>query len=257
MADIRLERTGNATVLTIDRPATRNAISRAVMDELSGALDEIAASDTRVLAVRGAGDQIFVSGGDLKDLAMIRGHDEARDMALRMRGLLDKLASLPIPVVAALNGHAFGGGCETAVACDFRIAVDDVRLAFNQVNLAITPAWGGIERLQSLVGRARALYLMTTGYPIDADTARAWGLIEEVTSRDAFGARLHELLERIARAPRPVLAAIKGAASRAQRPARPDLADPAAEDFARAWTADTHWRAVEQASTRRRVNTEG
>src|SRR5919199_1120463 len=88
---------------------------------------------------------------------------EAQAMAMTMRTLLDRLASLPVPVVAALNGHAFGGGCEVAIACDFRIACDDVKLAFNQVDLGIMPAWGGIERLQAVIGRGRALYLLTTG----------------------------------------------------------------------------------------------
>lgn len=252
MSEVRLDRSGDATVLTIDRPAARNAISRTVMDDLVTALDEVACSDTRVLAVRGGGDRAFISGGDLKDLAALRDHGQAREMALRMRGLLDRLARLPIPVVAALNGHALGGGCETAVACDFRIAVDDARLAFNQVDLAIMPAWGGIERLQALVGRARALYLTTTGYPIDARTAQAWGLVEEVTDRAGFDDRLHELLQRIARTPRPVLSAIKAAADQAQRPDRPDLAASAADAFAATWVADAHWTAVDQANARRR-----
>ncbi len=120
---------------------------------------------------------------------------------MTMRTLLDRVASLPVPVVAALNGHAFGGGCEVAIACDFRLAADDVKLAFNQVDLAIMPAWGGIERLQAVVGRGRALYLLTTGLPIDAPTAADWGLVEQVVPRSEFDDRLTELLERIARAP--------------------------------------------------------
>jgi len=170
-----------------------------------------------------------------------------------MRTLLDKIAMLPIPVVAAINGHAFGGGCETAIACDFRIAVDTARLAFNQVDLAIMPAWGGIERLQALVGRARALYLTTTGYPIDAHTAHAWGLVEEVVEPGAFDTRLHTLCQRIATAPRAALTGIKATACRAQSPTRPDLAAQAAEAFADTWIADTHWTAVERARDQRRT----
>jgi enoyl-CoA hydratase len=253
MGEIRLERVGEATVLIIDRPSVHNAISRVTMTELDAAIDEVAGSDTRVLAIRGAGERTFVSGGDLKELAAIRGHDEATAMALRMRTLLDKIAMLPIPVVAAINGHAFGGGCETAIACDFRIAVDTARLAFNQVDLAIMPAWGGIERLQALVGRARALYLTTTGYPIDAQTAHAWGLVEEVVERDAFDTRLHSLCQRIATAPRAALTGIKATACRAQSPTRPDLAAQAADAFADTWIAETHWRAVDHARNKRRT----
>jgi len=253
VSEVRLDRVGDATVLTIDRPAVHNAISRATMGDLAEALDEVAASDTRVLAVRGAGTRTFISGGDLNELATIRRHDEARDMALRMRSLLDRLATLPIPVVAGVNGHAFGGGCETAVACDFRIAAHDVRMAFNQVDLAITPAWGGIERLQALAGRSRALYLTTTGIPIDASTALAWGLVEEVVDRNAFDTRLGTLIERLARVPRATLVGIKATASRAQSPVNPDLAAAAAEVFADSWIADTHWTAAEQAASRRRA----
>ncbi len=253
MGEVRLERSGDATVLTIDRPTVHNAISRTTMSELSDALDEVTASDTRVLAVRGAGTRTFISGGDLTELATIRSHDDARDMALRMRSLLDRLATLPIPVVAGINGHAFGGGCETAIACDFRIAAHDVRMAFNQVELAITPAWGGIERLQALAGRSRALYLTTTGSPIDAPTALAWGLLEEVIERDDFDARLGSLIDRIARVPRAVLVGIKATAGRAQNPARPDLAAAAAGVFADSWIAENHWAAVEQAAARRRT----
>jgi enoyl-CoA hydratase/carnithine racemase len=257
MSEVRLERRGSATVLTIDRPAAHNAISRDTMEQLAGAVAQVRASDARVLAVRGAGDRVFVSGGDLKELAAIREHADAVAMALRMRSLLDDIASLPIPVVAAINGHAFGGGCETAVACDFRIAVDSARLAFNQIDLAIMPAWGGIERLQALVGRARALYLTTTGYPLDAATARDWGLVEEVVDRDRFDDRLGELLDRIASAPLAALTGIKRAASRAQPPTRPDLALDAADSFADTWITDAHWHAVERARDRRRTAREG
>lgn len=251
MGEVRLERVGEATLLIIDRPAVHNAISRDTMTELDVAIDEVAASDTRVLAIRGAGERTFVSGGDLKELAAIREHPDAVAMALRMRGLCDKIATLPIPVVAAINGNAFGGGCETAVACDFRIAVETARLAFNQIDLAIMPAWGGIERLQALVGRARALYLMTTGHPLVARDAYAWGLVEEVVSPESFDTRLHQLLERMSSAPRAALTGIKATACRAQNPARPELAAQAAAAFADTWIADEHWSAVERAQAGR------
>jgi enoyl-CoA hydratase/carnithine racemase len=154
-------------------------------------------------------------------------------------------------VVAGLNGHAFGGGCEVAVACDIRLAADDVKLAFNQVDLAIMPAWGGIERLQALVGRGRALYLLTTGLPVDAATAAAWGLVERVVPRAEFDDRLAELLERMARAPRDALVGIKAAADAARPAARPDLAEAATASFARAWVGDAHWAAVAALEERR------
>ena len=249
---VRVERLGQAAIIVIDRPQAQNAISRPTMAELGAALDEVAASDARVVALRGQGEKVFVSGGDLKELASIRTEAEAQTMALTMRTLLDRVASLPVPVVAALNGHAYGGGCEVAIACDFRLAADDVKLAFNQVDLGIMPAWGGIERLQAVVGRGRALYLLTTGLPIDAPTAAAWGLVEQVVPRPEFDDRLSELLERMARAPRDALVGIKAAADAARPAARPDLAAAATASFASTWVGDAHWSAVAEMGERRR-----
>lgn len=250
---VRVERIGHAALIVIDRPQAQNAISRPTMAELGAALDEVADdSDVRVVALRGQGERAFVSGGDLKELASIRTEAEAQAMALTMRTLLDRVASLPVPVVAALNGHAFGGGCEVAIACDFRFAADDVKLAFNQVDLGIMPAWGGIERLQAVVGRGRALYLLTTGVRIDAATAAAWGLVEEVVPRANFDDRLTGLLERIARAPRDALVGIKTAADAAHPAARPDLAPAATASFASTWVGDAHWAAVAAMEERRR-----
>ncbi|MGH9001151.1 MAG: enoyl-CoA hydratase/isomerase family protein [Acidimicrobiia bacterium] len=248
---VRLQRIGMAALITIDRPGAHNAISRPTMDDLDAALDEVADSDAKILALRGAGERIFVSGGDLKELSTIRTAGDAQAMALRMRSLLDRLTTLTIPVVGALNGHAFGGGCEVALACDFRIAADDIRLAFNQVDLGIMPAWGGIERLQALVGRGRALYLLTTGRPIDAGTGLRWGLLESVVPRTEFDDRLGELLERVGRASRDALIGIKAAADAAWPAARPDLASGATASFATTWIAEEHWQAVDALQARR------
>src|SRR5438105_316980 len=247
----RVEHLKNAAIIVIDRPGADNASSRPTMAELGAALDEVAESDVRVVALRGAGERVFVSGGDLKELASIRTEAEARAMAMTMRTLLDRVASLPIPVVAALNGHAFGGGCEVAMACDFRLAADDVKLAFNQIDLGIMPAWGGIERLQAVVGRGRALHLLTTGLPVDAPTAAAWGLVERVVPRPEFDDRLTELVERMARAPRDALVGIKAAADAARPAARPDLAAAATASFATTWVGDAHWAAVAAMEERR------
>jgi enoyl-CoA hydratase/carnithine racemase len=252
-AGVRLDHDGLVTVLTIDRPDARNAIARATMHELAGAISEVEASPARVLVVTGAGNRVFVAGGDLKELAAIREYDEAVAMAATMRSVLDRLATLPVPVLAAVNGDAYGGGAEVAVACDIRIAADDVRCGFNQVALGIMPAWGGIERLTALVGRGRALALMTTGRVLGADAALAQGLFDEVVPRDRFAAHWHDVADQIARAPRDALVGIK-AAQRASFPtARPDLADAAIASFARTWVADTHWQMVEEAEQRRRA----
>ncbi len=251
--DVRLDHDGAVTVLTIDRPEARNAIARATMQELATALDEIEASDARILVVTGAGARVFVAGGDLKELSAIRTHPDAVEMATTMRSVLDRLATLPVPVLAAVNGDAYGGGAEVAVACDMRVAADDVRCGFNQVALGIMPAWGGIERLTALVGRGRALALMTTGRVLGAEEAQALGLFDAVVPREGFDAHWREMAAQIACAPRAALVGVKAAQRAAFPSARPELADAAIDAFAHTWVADDHWRMVEEAAERRRA----
>jgi enoyl-CoA hydratase len=239
-------------ILTIDRPQVRNAINLATMDELGDRLDAIEASDCHVLVLTGAGDSVFVSGGDLKELAAIRSFVDARAMAEKMRSVLDRLAALPIPVVGALNGDAYGGGAEVAVACDIRIAADHLKLAFNQTRLGIMPAWGGVERLADLVGTSRALYLMSTGEVITAAQALEWGLVERMAPRAEFEQLWKQIAESIAVVPRDALIGIK-AVLRAHRPgAHPSLAAGATEAFAKAWIAEDHWRLADEMQARRR-----
>jgi enoyl-CoA hydratase/carnithine racemase len=182
MVDVEFDQ--GLAVLTIDRPHARNAISLDTMDQLEKALD--AAEGASALAITGAGDRAFVSGGDLKELSAIRTVEDAAAMARRMRSICDRLASFPAPVIAALNGHALGGGAEVAVAADIRLAADDIKIGFNQVALEIMPAWGGAERLAELVGKSRALLLAGTGIVLDAVHAERIGLIDQVLPRSTF-----------------------------------------------------------------------
>jgi enoyl-CoA hydratase len=251
--DLRLERDGAVAVVTIDRPASRNAISLGAMAALDDVIAEVAASDAAVVALRGAGDRVFVSGGDLKELAALRTAEEAQAMAARMRAVLDRLAGLPVPVLGVVNGDAYGGGAEVAVACDLRVAADDVRLGFTQVALGIMPAWGGVERLGALVGRGRALYLLATGRVLTAAEAAAWGLLEEVAPRATFEERWRALAQQLAGASTLALRGIKGTLGAAQPAARPDLADPATAAFARTWVSDEHWAAVDRMDRHRRA----
>src|SRR5437660_8759374 len=185
-------------VVTIDRPEARNAIGFATIDELHAALDHASESDAAVLVVRGGGDRAFVSGGDLKDLSAVRTHEDAVGMARRVRRLLDRVAAFPVPVLAALNGHALGGGAEVAIAADIRIAADDVKVGFNQVSLGIMPAWGGAERLAQVVGRGRALLAIATGNVYDAKAAHDLGLVDLVVPRATFDDEWQALAGRMA-----------------------------------------------------------
>ena len=240
MAEVLLELQEGVVILTVDRPAVRNAIGPATMDALEQALD--AAADADVLVIRGGGDRVFISGGDLKQLATIRTQSEAVAMALRMRRLCDRIATFPAPVIAALNGHALGGGAEVAVAADIRVAAGDIQIGFTQATLAIMPAWGGAERLAALVGRSEALLLTTTGDRLDTVEAHRIGLIDRVYPREAFEDSWRALARRIASSPgRPIKSVIAQAAPHHH----PAHEQSAAAAFATLWTSDAHWAAVE------------
>jgi enoyl-CoA hydratase/carnithine racemase len=214
------------------------------MTELSDALDEVDQGSSHVLVLRGAGDRAFVSGGDLRDLAGLRTVTQASAMASHMRRLLDRLASLPIPTIAGLNGHALGGGAEVALACDLRFAAADVGMAFNQSQLAIMPAWGGVERLVQLVGRSTALHLLLTGSKVDASQALRMGLIDRMASAGNFENELHAFTNKIGDLPFPVSRAIKGVVQAAESNSHPALAQYSVGSFASLWIAEEHWAAA-------------
>jgi enoyl-CoA hydratase/carnithine racemase len=240
MDDVLVSLSDGVAVLTVDRPGVRNAISPATMDSLDAALDSVASA--AVLVIRGGGDRAFISGGDLKELAKIRSFDDAVAMAVRMRRLCDRIATFPAPVIAALNGHALGGGAEVAVAADIRVACDDVTIAFNQSRLAIMPAWGGAERLAGLVGRSQALLLATTGERIGAAEALRIGLADRVYPRSEFEASWRSLAAAIAASPSRSIKSVIAAAAPHHHPG---LETAASAEFAALWVSDVHWAAAD------------
>ncbi|OMC45134.1 enoyl-CoA hydratase [Mycobacterium sp. IS-2888] len=235
---VDLEVDDGLAVLTVDRPHARNAIALDTMDQLEKALD--AAAGARALVITGAGDRAFVSGGDLKELSALRTEEDASAMAKRMRSICDQLASFPAPVIAALNGHAFGGGAEVAVAADIRVAADDIKIGFNQVELEIMPAWGGAERLAALVGKGRALLLAGTGTPLTAIEAERIGLVDLVLPRPSFDEGWRSVARSLARHPATEIKRVISGVS----------PDEAIASFARLWVADAHWRAAERVMKR-------
>lgn len=246
MIDLAYDLDGALAVLTVDRPEVRNAISLTTMEEMDKAVQEATNSGAYALVVKGAGDRAFVSGGDLKELAALRTEEAAAAMALRMRGICDRIAAFPGPVIAAVNGHAYGGGAEFALAADIRIAADDVRIAFNQVALAIMPAWGGAERLARLVGPGRALLLAGTGQILDAFEAERAGLVDRVLPRAGFEDGWRDLARRLAH---PPAREIKHVMTANCPP------DEAARAFARLWVTEEHWEAAERVMSRGKGDT--
>ena len=238
MVDLEID--DGLAIITIDRPHARNAISLATMDQLDEALD--GAAGARALVIKGAGDKAFVSGGDLKELSAIRTETDAAAMAWRMRKVCDRIAAFPGPVLAALNGHALGGGAEVAVAADIRLAADDVKIGFNQVTLAIMPAWGGAERLAELVGKSRALLLAGTGTILDAGEAERVGLVDRVVPRALFEEEWRATARKLASVPaRDIKRVIAGTSP-----------DDAVAAFAALWVSDAHWVAADRVMNRAR-----
>jgi enoyl-CoA hydratase/carnithine racemase len=236
MVDLELD--DGLAVITIDRPHARNAISLETMDQLDKALD--GAHSARALVITGAGDRAFVSGGDLKELSALRTELDASTMALRMRTICDRIAGFAGPTIAALNGHALGGGAEFAVSADIRVAADDIKIGFNQVALEIMPAWGGAERLVALVGYSRALLLAGTGTIVGAAEAERLGLVDRVIPRASFDAGWRDLARALAGRPAgEIKRVMKGATT-----------TEAVAAFARLWVGDEHWTAADKVMKR-------
>jgi enoyl-CoA hydratase len=235
---VDLEMDEGLAVITIDRPHARNAISLETMDQFDKALD--GADGAAALVVTGAGDRAFVSGGDLKELSALRTEREAGAMACRMRSVCDRIAGFPGPTIAALNGHALGGGAEVAVAADIRLAADDIKIGFNQVALEIMPAWGGAERLVALVGFSKALLLAGTGMILSAQDAERSGLVDHVIPRESFSAESRKIAKSLARRP----------AGEIKRVMRGVPTAEAVAAFARLWVSDEHWAAADKVMKR-------
>ncbi len=235
---VDLEFDDGLAVVTIDRPHARNAISLETMDQLDKALD--GADGAKALVLTGAGDKAFVSGGDLKELSALRTVSDASAMAFRMRSICDRIASFPTPTIAAMNGHAFGGGAEFAVAADIRLAADDIKIGFNQRALEIMPAWGGAERLVTLVGYSRALLLAGSGTIIDVAEAERIGLVDRVLPRASFGDDWRALARALASRP----------AGEIKRVMKGVTATEAVAAFAKLWVSEEHWAAADRAMKR-------
>jgi enoyl-CoA hydratase/carnithine racemase len=168
--------------IRLDRPPA-NALSEAVSLELWDAARDVADDDGVRAVVVWGGERIFAAGADVKAMAEF-GPREIESSVGALEGALRHLEAVPKPVVAAVNGYALGGGCELALACDFRYAAADARLGLPEIRLGVIPGAGGTQRLPKLVGLARARDLIFSGRHVGADEALEIGLIDAVTSPD-------------------------------------------------------------------------
>ena len=209
-APVLLAHDGATSKITINRPSALNALNRATLEALSKCIDEVRAREaTGVVIVTGAGDKAFVAGADIAEM---RGLSSPEGQAFGELGqkVFAALESLPVPVIAAVNGFALGGGCELALACDFIYASSHAKFGQPEVKLGIIPGFGGTQRLMRRVGVGVARELIYTGAMIGPEEALRIGLINAIHPRA-------ELLDKVAEVAKTMLANGKGALAAAKR----------------------------------------
>jgi len=188
LANVMYQKKGAIAYVTVNRPKVLNALNKATWEDLrtafEGARDDAA---VRGVILTGAGNKAFIAGADISELARVTAF-EAEQSSRFGQDVLDLIENLGKPVVAAINGFALGGGCETAMACTIRIAVETAKFGQPEVKLGLLPGGGGTQRLPRLVGKGRALHLILSGEMISAQEAYRIGLVNEIVpSADLIG----------------------------------------------------------------------
>ena len=183
MGFVDYEVNGNVGVITINRPKALNALNSEVLDDLNTVFDSVNQDEVRCLVLTGAGDKSFVAGADIGEMSTLT---KAEGEAFGKKGndLFRKIETFPIPVIAAVNGFALGGGNEIAMSCDFRICSDNAVFGQPETGLGITPGFGGTQRLARLVSPGYAKQLIYTARNIKADEAYRIGLVNQVTTQE-------------------------------------------------------------------------
>ncbi len=211
---VELTKQGDIALLTLNRPEALNALSFDILQQIGSAIDEVASyNDVRALIITGAGDKAFCAGADIKELRNRRLIDQKRGAELG-QAMFAKLDRLPVASIALVNGYAFGGGAELAMACTFRLASSHAVFGLPEVKLGLIPGYGGTQRLPRLVGESRAMEIIMTGRNVKADEAERIGLVNRVVEGDLMEAGL-EFAGKFTRYSLPVLEFARRAVQRA------------------------------------------
>lgn len=183
MSFVDYEVKGQVGIITINRPKALNALNSEVLDDLNAAFDAVDQNEVRCLILTGAGDKSFVAGADIGEMSTLT---KAEGEAFGKKGndLFRKIETFPLPVIAAINGFALGGGNEIAMSCDFRICSDNAVFGQPEVGLGITPGFGGTQRLARIISVGYAKQLIYTARNIKADEAYRIGLVNQVTTQE-------------------------------------------------------------------------
>ena len=197
MGYVDYEVKGAVGIVTINRPKALNALNSEVLDDLNNVFDSIDQETVRAVVLTGAGDKSFVAGADIGEMSTLT---KAEGEAFGKKGndVFRKIETFPLPVIAAVNGFALGGGNELAMSCDFRIASENAVFGQPEVGLGITPGFGGTQRLARLVGAGYAKYMIYTARNIKADDAYRIGLVNQVVPAEELMATAEKLASIIA-----------------------------------------------------------
>jgi len=194
---LKIEQKNTVCILTISAPKSLNALNSAILGEMEDFLDGFDCNRYRCLIVTGDGEKSFVAGADISEMATL-GPLQGQTFGAKGAGVFRKLETLHVPVIAAVNGFALGGGCELAMACDIRICSDNAKFGQPEVGLGIIPGFSGTVRLARLVGMGMAKQLIYTGRAIKANEALRIGLVNEVVPQAELMTRALEIAEQIA-----------------------------------------------------------
>src|SRR6201984_2230165 len=197
LANVLYEKKGSIAYVTVNRPKVLNALNTPTWADLETAFQD-AKADASVLGVilTGAGDKAFIAGADISELAHVDAYG-AEESSRFGQGVLDLIENLGKPVIAAINGFALGGGCETAMACTIRVAAEHAKFGQPEVKLGLIPGGGGTQRLPRLIGKGRALQIILSGEMISAQEAFRIGLVNEVVPAADLVTRAEAILKRI------------------------------------------------------------
>lgn len=201
----------NLALVTINRPKKLNALNTATIKELHLAFKALGKDNKiRVIILTGAGDKAFVAGADISEFAHFNTKQGGQLAAQGQELLFDFIENLHKPVIAAINGFALGGGLELAMSCHFRIASHNARMGLPEVSLGVIPGYGGTQRLPQLVGRGRAMEMITTGSMIDVERAIEYGLVNHIASSEELLDFCKDIARKIAKnSPMAIMQAIK------------------------------------------------
>ena len=187
----------NILTITINRPDKLNALNAGTFNDLEKAFAHAKKEDgLKGIIVTGSGDKAFVAGADISEFDGLSAED-AMQLSARGHGVFNKIQNMTIPVIAAINGFALGGGCELALACHFRIGSDNARLGLPEVSLGLIPGYGGTQRLVQVVGKGKAMEMILTGDMIDAKKAHEFGLINHVVPQEELLPLANKIISKI------------------------------------------------------------